>query len=78
VTENALLDALKSAMKTPAGAEGMATVELCEATGWGGERVKMALRSAIKAGTATAGRAYRPGIDGVMRPVPVYRLAKKK
>lgn len=76
MTENALLEALNAAMKTPAGAEGMSCAELEEATGWHVERVRKALKSAIAAGTCTVGRATRPSIDGSGRPVPVYRLVR--
>ena len=58
----------------PQGDEGMTKNELCEQFGTCGDTMIQRLRDLAREGLLVAGRSRRPGIDGVMRSVPVYRL----
>jgi len=77
VTEADLLEALATAQR--GAAEGQTAVEMAEATGIAHKRVIMALRAMQKEGRLQVQYGKRLGIDGRLKPVPLYTiLAKKK
>ena len=79
ISESEILAALRKAMEQRTGEPGeFTTLELAERMGIGPERVKGTLKKLIASGLAVTGRAHRMSMDGVSRPVPVYRLVLKK
>jgi hypothetical protein len=59
------------------GDAGVTLAEMAGATNHCPAWVSKRLRRLIHDGRIAVGRAKRPAIDGTMRPVPVYRLAKQ-
>lgn len=58
--------------------EGQTLRELVEATRLPIAKLKATIRAGIANGTIACSRAFRPAIDGTMRPVPVYRSVSTK
>jgi len=72
-TFDALMAAL-SAPRTPDAPGGLTVQELAVRLNWGVEKVRIELRALMLAGRLVTKRELRPGIDGCMRPAPVYSV----
>jgi len=77
VTENELLEALRTAVSAPDQGDGMTTPELARALGWSENRVRRALRRLRAQGAIQPVRVPRETLAGVIQLVPGYRLAQK-
>ena len=67
---------LDAAMNS-AGDDGVTITEISDATGHCSSWISKRLRKLIADGRIAVGRARRQAIDGIMRPVPVYRWVTK-
>lgn len=73
ISETALIDLIQDSL-SQALESGTSVNDICAATGKGATTVRAELARLIAAGKAECvGTMRRPGIDGRMRPVPVYR-----
>lgn len=61
--------------KSKSSTEGMSLRELMAATGWGEDKTRALLVAAKAQGKLTAGRKMVPALDGINRPVPVYKVS---
>lgn len=76
ITLAELLAEMERASRT--NSEGQSVRELVESTKLPERKLKDIIRLGINNGTIAASRASRPAIDGVMRPIPVYRRVEDK
>jgi predicted ArsR family transcriptional regulator len=79
ITEVELLEALRVALEehgddsTP----GLSTEEIADAMKCCQPTVRKVLKPLVRSGKIVPQRGRRIGIDGVMRPVPVYQLVQE-
>lgn len=76
----ATIEKLESAGKSKGtNAKGVSITELADMTGMGPRQAHRYMKTLIDRGDAEwVGRELRPAMDGICRPVPVYRLTAKK
>ncbi len=78
MTENALLEALRTACTPKDEGRGVRVEEIQKATGWSPGRIRRALAEGITAGTVGRDTRYIIRLDGKRSPVPgYYRIGKK-
>lgn len=77
ITTDDLLEALAAALGTPAEGEGSTLLELCDATGWGKDKVRRSLKALQVQGRLEILKVQRMSLLGVLTPVPGYRVKSK-
>lgn len=78
LTVNEILEALRQVEDSGRGDEGLTAQEIAAALGnqTVTQSVRTLIRRQIEAGVLVTGRGRRPAMDGVLRPVPVYRVKR--
>jgi DNA-binding transcriptional regulator LsrR (DeoR family) len=76
ITNNDLIDALREALRRDAqkGYEGMTRAEIAKAMKISKAKVGTMLTELHESGDLEVQHVYREAIDGISRPVPIYRL----